>query len=248
VEAGIDEMQEATQPSGGGRIRNEPLDVVFHETQQGQQTERLNTGQRRGSPFAIGMNMSKNPLRRMRDSAGFSLIEMLMVVGLMGILMPMAVLQIGQSQPTTNSDGAMRVVLAQLTTARELAITQRRYYRVTFTDGGNQVQVIREETPGPTLTVISSVVLEGGVKFTLVNGVSDTPELFGKASGVDFGTATQIRFTTDGTLIDQNGAPLNGTVFMAVPNIVRSARAATVFGSTGRVRGYRFDGAVWKLV
>jgi prepilin-type N-terminal cleavage/methylation domain-containing protein len=209
---------------------------------------RLNRGHRRGSPFAIGMGMSKNQLRQMRDSAGFSLIEMMMVVGLMGILMPMAVLQIGQSQPLMNSDGAMRVVMAQLTSARELAITQRRFYRVSFTDGGNQVQVIREEAPGPALTVISSVFLEGGIKFALVPGVADTPENFGNASGVDFGAATQMRFTTAGTLIDQNGATLNGTVFLAMPNVMRSARAATIFGSTGRVRGYRFDGAVWKVV
>ena len=43
-------------------------------------------------------------------------------------------------------DGAMRVVLAQMNQARELAITQRRNMRVTFT-GSNVVQIMREEVP-----------------------------------------------------------------------------------------------------
>jgi len=194
--------------------------------------------------------MRKN--RRLRrvfdDSAGFSLIEMVMIVGIMGILMSMAVLQIGQSQPILKSDGAMRVVLAQFNSARELAITQRRYMDVSITAGSNQVQILREEVPGPTLTVISSVILEGGIKFQLITGLADTPDAFGKTSAVSFGSATQIRFATDGTLIDQNGNSLNGTVFMASTGVARSARAVTIFGSTGRVRGYRFDGALWQRV
>jgi len=37
-------------------------------------------------------------------------------------------------------------------------------------------------------------------------------------------------------------------VFVTLPNVVLSARAVTVLGSTGRVRGYRWDGSGWKVV
>jgi type II secretory pathway pseudopilin PulG len=185
--------------------------------------------------------------RLMRDSSGFSLVEVIVILGIMGVLMTMAALQVSQSQPMMKSDGAMRVVLAQLNSARELAITQRRYMRIAFTVNGNQLTISREEVPA-ALTLMATIYLEGNVRFTVVTGVIDTPDAFGQASGVDFGSATQIRFATDGTLIDQNGNSLNGTIFLSVPGVTRSARAVTVLGSTGRVRGYRFDGATWQRV
>ena len=158
-----------------------------------------------------------------------------------------AVVQIGSSKQGLNGDGAMRVVLSQMNQARELAITQRRNMRLTF-GGGNLVQIIREEVPGPTLTTISTVVFEGGLQFLTVAGVPDTPDLFGNSSAVKFGTATEIKFAPDGTLVDQVGNTLNGTVFVALPSQALSARAVTIFGSTGRVRGYRWDGRNWKTV
>jgi type II secretory pathway pseudopilin PulG len=183
--------------------------------------------------------------------AGYSLAELLLVLGMMGILAGMAVFQIGASRPGAVGDGAMRALLAQINSARELAITQRRNMRLTFTTG-NLVQIIREEVPGPTLTTISTTLFEGGVQFLMVSGLPDTPDAFGNASAVTFATATgtplEIKFSTDGTFVNQDGLMLNGTVFVALPNQALSARAVTVLGSTGRVRGYRWDGRIWKRV
>lgn len=185
--------------------------------------------------------------KRVSAQAGYSLIELMFVTGIMGVLIGIAVVQIGSSKQGLNGDGAMRVVLSQMNQARELAITQRRNMRLTF-GGGNLVQIIREEVPGPTLTTISTVVFEGGLQFLTVAGVPDTPDLFGNSSAVKFGTATEIKFAPDGTLVDQVGNTLNGTVFVALPSQALSARAVTIFGSTGRVRGYRWDGRNWKTV
>ena len=183
-----------------------------------------------------------------RQNDGFSALELLMTVGIMGVLMSMAVFQIGQSLPGYRGDGGMRIVIAQINTARELAITQRRKMRLTFTNG-NKVSIIREEVTTPaTTTTLSSVLLEGGAGFNLASGVPDTPDAFGNSSATYFGTATQIKFDTDGSLTDQSGFTLNGSVFVSLANQPRSLRAVTVLGSTGRVRGYRWDGLRWKLV
>ena len=185
---------------------------------------------------------------RFRQNEGFSALELLMTVGIMGVLMSMAVFQIGQSLPGYRGDGGMRIVIAQINTARELAITQRRKMRLTFTNG-NKVSIIREEVTTPaTTTTLSSVLLEGGAGFNLSAGVPDTPDAFGNSSATYFGTATQIKFDTDGSMTDQSGFTLNGSVFVSLANQPRSLRAVTVLGSTGRVRGYRWDGTRWKLV
>ena len=53
-------------------------------------------------------------------------------------------------------------------------------------------------------------------------------------------------FQSDGELVD--GAtfqPINGTVFLGFPGKNTSARAITVLGGTGRVRGWKGTGANW---
>jgi hypothetical protein len=160
------------------------------------------------------------------------------------------VVGIGQSVPGYKGDGAMRVVMSQMNLARELAITQRRNIRLSMVNGGNTVQIIREEVTNPlTTTVLSAVPLEGGAGFNLIPSVTaDTPDAFGNSAAVYFGAATLVRFGTDGSLLDQSGNPLNGSVFISIPKQARSLRAVTVLGSTGRIRAYRWDGRQWKLV
>lgn len=180
-------------------------------------------------------------------SSGYSIIELIFVLGIMAVLSGMAGLQIVQARPSLQADGAMRVMLAQMKTARELAITERRYIRVTFI-GTSAVRLIREEVPGPSTTTLTTVGMESGVVFALVNGVPDTPDAFGKGQAVDFGSAANVKFTPDGTLVNQDGSTVNGSVFLSQPGSSRSARALTVLGSTGRVRAYRWDGRSWNLV
>ncbi len=190
--------------------------------------------------------MRTSPHDRHRER-GFSLVEMMVVVGIGGVLAAMMVIQIEAARPGLRGDGAMRVILGQMRMARERAITERRYMRVTFPTP-NRIDVLREEVPGPATTLVSSTVLEGGVIYTLMDGVPNTPDSFGFGSAIDFGVVTNVKFSPDGTLVNQDGASTNGSVFLAVPELERSARAITVLGSTGRVRAFRWDGRNWKLV
>ena len=80
-----------------------------------------------------------------------------------------------------------------------------------------------------------------------MNGAPDTPDAFGIHGAIDFGAAAGIYFNSDGTLIDQNGNPTNGSVFLALPNQPQSFRAVTILGGTGRIRGYRWNGAQWSM-
>ncbi len=178
---------------------------------------------------------------------GFSILEILFVTSLMGVLSAIALLQIGAAQPALKGDSAMRVILAQMRTARELAITQRRYIRVAFI-APNQMQIIREEVPGPATTVLATTTLEGGIGYELVEDVPDTPDAFGQDAAVHFGVVINVKFSPEGTLVNQDGQTSNGTVFLSLAQENRSARAVTVLGSTGRIRGYRWDGRSWKLV
>jgi Tfp pilus assembly protein FimT len=189
----------------------------------------------------------RSALSPTRGDAGYSLIELIVILGIMAVLSTIAGLQIIQAKSTLQGDGGMRVVMTQMRTAREMAISERRCMIVTFI-GTSVVRIIREEVPGPATTTLSTIELESGMQFQLFNGLPDTPDAFGKAQAVDFGAAATVKFTPDGTLVDANGNVINGSVFLTIPGENRSARAVTVLGSTGRIRGYRWDGHAWILV
>jgi prepilin-type N-terminal cleavage/methylation domain-containing protein len=190
--------------------------------------------------------MTPRPLRH--SHSGYSLIEIMLVVCVLGILGSMAAFQIPNLRSNLQGDGAMRVVMGELNVARELAITQRRKIRVDFV-GTNRLQMTRIEVDNVKTTLLRDIYFESGVQYSLVSGVgADTPDGFGNGEATDFGNATTIMFNTEGSLVDQKNIPLNGTVFLAIPGNALSFRAVTVQGATGRVRGYRWTGAQWRRV
>ena len=184
--------------------------------------------------------------RALHREQGFTLIEVMMTVMLIGILSSMAVFQIAAVRPGMLADGAMRVAMGQLNYARETAISQRREIRIDADATNNRLRIIRLPLPGAVdTTTLSDVTFEGGMKIALLAGATtDTPDKFGIGSAVDF-DADPIKFTTDGTLVNSSGAPVNGTVYLVIPGTASSFRAVTVLGATGRVRGYRWAGTHW---
>jgi prepilin-type N-terminal cleavage/methylation domain-containing protein len=194
-----------------------------------------------GPGFAVKLSMTisvRTLEHHARSQRGFSLVDMLAVMAVMGIVGSMATMQVGNVRRSMQGDGAMRIVMTQLNTARELAITQRRNIEVRF---------VRQDVPAGT-TVLTKVALEGNAEYSLVSGVIDTPDGFGNSTAISFTTSPKILFAPDGTLIDDGGSPMNGTVFLSVANIPVSFRAVTVLGATGRVRSYRWNGAAWSRV
>ena len=69
---------------------------------------------------------------------------------------------------------------------------------------------------------------------------------FGHTGAIAFGSTPTIRFTSDGSLIDSSGDVLNGTLLLGVPNDKHaSARAVTIFGATGLIRSWKWNGTAW---
>ena len=199
-------------------------------------------------------------MRTARHQAGFSLIEIIVVVALIIVVSAMAMVQIRPIMADADMDAAMRQVIDQIRQAREYSITNRRYVQVAFPTavigGGTRYEVVVTQMnslttgAGATNPVLTTTIIEAPAQYVLMGG-PDTPDAFGNSAAIEFGgtaggPVAGMLFQSDGELVD--GAafqPINGTVFLGNPGTSTSARAVTVLGSTGRVRGWKGTGTVW---
>jgi prepilin-type N-terminal cleavage/methylation domain-containing protein len=194
------------------------------------------------------IGMSVGTVRRPAGERGFTLPEVLLVVGIFAILAGMAMLATPQAITMARADSALQQVIAELRGARDLAVSERRNIETRFI-APNEIQVLRRDVVGNVeagQTLVRQVFLEGGYRFQLGAGVPDTPDGFGAAAAVDFGVAAAVIFTSEGSVVDQTGDPLNGTVFVGRPSDPQTSRAITVFGPTALVQGYAWNGGVWR--
>lgn len=177
------------------------------------------------------------------DTAGFTVLELMLAAALLMILAGMAMIVTPAVLARARADSGANALLAALRTAREQAIAQRRIVRVEFLPP-DRIRVVRADIPAGTTTLLDTR-LENGVQFLLMPGVPDTPDAFGAAAAIDFGTAATFNFTSEGTFVDQNGDVLNGSVFVALPNRPDTQAAVTIFGPTADLHEWRWNGARW---
>ena len=184
------------------------------------------------------------PPKRLDGDDGFSLIEMMLVVTVGIILAAMAIPVSGSFISTTRADSSILSVLDALETARDRSVAERRNFEVSFVTP-NHIRVERVEVPSGTKTLIADNVLENGQEFVKFAGVPDTPDMFGATTAIKIGGTAPWMFTSDGGFMDSNGDPVNGTVFLGVPNQPSTARAVTIFGVTGLTRSWKWRGSQW---
>jgi prepilin-type N-terminal cleavage/methylation domain-containing protein len=182
---------------------------------------------------------------------GFSLLEVLIVIGVIFILSAITMMKSFGTLDNYHANSAMDAVVSQLRVARQVAISQRRSVVVSFDQSNMKInyQVMAPTTTGTTEQngSVVTMTLPKGTQFLLESGVPDTPMGFGNSAPIYIGNLSGgpsiMQFNSTGTFTDITGFnTLNGTVFVGVANKPTTARAITVMGSTGRVRQYSYIG------
>jgi type II secretory pathway pseudopilin PulG len=200
----------------------------------------------------------KNQKYRKHVERGFSMVEMIVVSAIVFIVVATAIVSIAPSLRTSKSNAGMELVLGELRRAHERAIDERRIYRVTFTapqtitvevaQAPNIASTITGSSPQAFVQVQPPVNLPRGIQFVALSGLpttsATTPDGFGSGTTpIDFniangGSGTQIYFQPDGRSLDAANRLNDGVLYLADPNDVASSRAVSLFGSTGRAKGW----------
>ena len=197
------------------------------------------------------------------NAAGFTLAELMIVVGVIGVTMVTATAVMPNMLRQSKADGSTAIVIDTFRLARDRAIGERRNMDVVFVSP-NRIKIVREEiaynsvagtwsssSTASSNPTVMDVYLEGGQRFMYFSAMTaDTPDLFGLtnkplAFGAVAGPTPTIMFTSEGTLTDGSGDPINGTVFLGTGNDILSARAVTILGTTALVRAWKWDGRKW---
>lgn len=208
---------------------------------------------------------SSSQQSRSTSMRGFSMIEMMIVIALVLVVASIAVVNTQSALKDTRVASGYETALMQLRMARQRSIEERKRYIVTFgtpaptnaatplgAPTAKSIQLYRWDAgnPSPAPVQVATIDLPTDVSFVAVSGVptsaSKVPDGFGNGvaaidfdQGVGAGSGNLVMFMPDGSSHDMVGNYNNGVLYIARAGELASSRAITVYGNSGRVRGWR---------
>jgi type II secretory pathway pseudopilin PulG len=197
----------------------------------------------------------------LRKHKGYSLLEMMITVSIAMVMCAVAFISLGPMWNQAHINEAYDTTLMALRNTRNLAITQGHEYYVNFNPAGFPAGTIQVQYQGPAvgngaappLVQVITYTLPVDVTFAVQAGFpANAPDSFGAGvNPIDFGQGlageplNYVIFMPDGSsqafVVGNSGTYNSGVVYMTRvgDNIYNSSRAITVWGATGRIRGWR---------
>ncbi|HLW85884.1 MAG TPA: type II secretion system protein [Candidatus Sulfotelmatobacter sp.] len=196
---------------------------------------------------------------RLKSNRGFSLLELMITMLILLIMAGVTFIAMGPVIKQNDVTNAYDTTLEVIRTYRNAAITRSRRYMITFTPAVGAtpatmtVQWLGVGVPvNPPPVTVATYTLPTDIQFAVLPGfptaVASVPDGFGAgAVPIDFdqfvppGGLNYVMFMPDGSSQDTLGNWNSGIVYMTRATDLWSGRAVTVFGPTGRIRGWRLN-------
>jgi prepilin-type N-terminal cleavage/methylation domain-containing protein len=179
---------------------------------------------------------------------GFSLLELLIVIAIGLTMAGVTFMTLMPLFKENHVDAAYDTTLSVIRTYRNQSITQSKRYLLMFTPPGTiTVQYWGVGVPvAPAPVTVATYTLPPDIQFAVQAGFPNPgPDGFGTGAAATtmnncvLVTTQCMIFYPDGSAQDDAGNFNNAVVYLTRPTDMYSSRSVTVFGTTGRVRGWR---------
>ena len=205
----------------------------------------------------------------MRPESGFSLIELLVVAAIIIILSVYAVIALMPHKNAYKTDDQALQILDFMRDAGQRALTNRRTMRLEIDLTANVIRII-DKTPD---TVVRQMPLESTANVKIATtpastnkapGTVPAPPAPSNYAAAVYTTSTDsvslnnsvcvLQFGSDGTVKDQSNTITSTTLYLWQPQSstvtdtpanVQGVRAITVFGGTGAVKFWKYNGTAF---
>jgi prepilin-type N-terminal cleavage/methylation domain-containing protein len=184
-----------------------------------------------------------------RGNRGFTLLEMIVTIAIAMIMAGVTFIALMPMFKENHVNAAYDTTLSVLRNYRNQSISQSKRYILTFTAPGTiTVQYWGVGVPvSPAPVTVATFSLPPDIQFAVQAGFpAPAPDGFGAGGtaidfdqGMGLGSQNYIMFMPDGSSQDTLGNYNSGVLYLTRPGELYSSRAVSVFGTTGRVRGWR---------
>jgi len=199
-----------------------------------------------------------------KSSAGYSTIEIIVVVGVIAVATAMAIPQMISQRRLMTAHNMVNVIATRMRDTRQQAMSQRQAFTITYDDTAKQLLIIDNNTrdratllndalyPLTTTSTVSATIplnvggldaaeISYGIPSALPVGASSA-----LADGISKSNLTSsklnITFEPDGTVTDASGNPANFAMYIYDNRApAATASAISVLGASGRVKIWRYS-------
>jgi prepilin-type N-terminal cleavage/methylation domain-containing protein len=185
---------------------------------------------------------------RSRRQRGFTLVEMLIVITMIGIMTGMALWRVDIARYQVNGD--IQAIGTTLIASQREAIAKQHNVIVMFDTAGNRVRVVWDANNNGAFDADEhSRVVELGERVQF--GLGTAPAMPFGGAAVDFTqteTSTglpEVTFYRNGSASEAGGAYITSRRSIGDPKYAIDNRAMRVERATGRAEWWHYDGSTW---
>lgn len=213
--------------------------------------------------------MSDKRLQKGNAEPGFSVVEILVVLGIIGILSAISLPYIVNfKKPYKSEDQSLKIMDLMRETA-QLALTRRRTMRFEIDLTDNAIKVIDENGAAPD-SLIKSIPLEqpkdirmdvipatvtkpNPPNYTNISYAADATGHLVGGTTITGHSVFAARFRSDGSVVNAADVPINRNIYIWPPITTGSTtarnkievRAITMFGGSGAIRYWKHNGTTF---